>query len=69
MLDGEDLDVVYIGTPTRCTGTVAAMEPVNMFSVRKLWLNVADAREMYATAERNGVMRDRLWTIFPRESM
>ena len=68
MLDGEDLHVVYIGTPDEMhkEHCLLAMEAgKHVLCEKALAENVADAREMYAAAEQNGVMlQDGVWTRF-----
>ncbi len=68
MLDSEDLDVIYVGTPVEvhkehCLLAIEAGKHV--LCEKALANNVADAREMYAAAERNNVMlQDGVWTRF-----
>ena len=68
MLASPDVDIVYVGTPDKlhkehCLMAIEAGKHV--LCEKTLAKSVADAREMYAAAERNNVMlQDGVWTRF-----
>ncbi len=68
MLASPDVDIVYVGTPDRLhkEHTLMAVEAgKHVLCEKRLAESVADAREMYAAAERNDVMlQDGVWTRF-----
>ena len=71
MLASPDVDVVYVGTIDRlhkehCLMAIEAGKHV--LCEKAMAKNVADAREMYAAANKNDVMlQDGVWTrFFPR---
>jgi dihydrodiol dehydrogenase / D-xylose 1-dehydrogenase (NADP) len=68
MVASPEVDIVYVGTPDtvhkeHCLMAIEAGKHV--LCEKALAKNVADAREMYAAAERNNVMlQDGVWTRF-----
>jgi dihydrodiol dehydrogenase / D-xylose 1-dehydrogenase (NADP) len=68
MLASPDVDIVYIGTISRLhkEHSLMAIEAgKHVLCEKPLAENVADAQEMYAAAEKKGVMlQDGLWTRF-----
>ena len=68
MVESPDVDIVYVGTVTRLHkehSILALNAGKHVLCEKPLADNAADAREMYAAAESNGVMlQDAMWTRF-----